>query len=95
MGNIQIKNVPDEVHSELRRRAEEAGLSLRDYVLRLIRRDQLLPSRKEWLRSLKELEKVEGGPSAAELIAEGRAERVAQLDAAIGLRKDDADGDSR
>lgn len=30
---IQIRNVPDEVHSELRSRAASAGVSLSDYAL--------------------------------------------------------------
>lgn len=30
---IQVRNVPAEVHSRLRQRAAEAGMSLSDYVL--------------------------------------------------------------
>lgn len=30
---IQVRNVPDEIHASLRRKAAEAGLSLSDYVL--------------------------------------------------------------
>lgn len=30
---IQVRNVPDDVHAELRRRADDAGRSLSDYVL--------------------------------------------------------------
>ena len=30
---IQVRNVPDDVHAELRRRALEAGVSLSDYAL--------------------------------------------------------------
>ena len=35
---LQVRNVPDDVHAELRRRAAEAGMSLSDYVLRELRR---------------------------------------------------------
>jgi len=35
---LQVRNVPDELHSELRRRASAAGMSLSDYVLRELRR---------------------------------------------------------
>src|SRR5690606_3428004 len=35
---IQIRDVPDEVHAELRRRAAEAGTSLSDYVADELRR---------------------------------------------------------
>jgi plasmid stability protein len=33
MATIQVKNVPAEVHSELRRRAAAAGQSLQEYLL--------------------------------------------------------------
>jgi plasmid stability protein len=32
--SIQIRNVPDDVHRELRKRAAEAGVSLSAYLLR-------------------------------------------------------------
>lgn len=35
---LQVRNVPDELHTELRRRAAAAGMSLSDYVLRELRR---------------------------------------------------------
>jgi hypothetical protein len=35
---IQVRNVPDDVHRELRRRAAEAGVALSDYVLEELRR---------------------------------------------------------
>jgi antitoxin FitA len=33
MPSIQIKSVPEDVHAELRRRAEKAGKSLQEYLL--------------------------------------------------------------
>ena len=75
MGNLQIKALPEELHTELRRRAEEAGVSIRDYVLALIRRDLALPSRQEWLDSLKRLKPVDLDRPAAEYLAEERARR--------------------
>ncbi len=33
MPNVQIKDVPDDVHAELRRRAAAAGQSLQQYLL--------------------------------------------------------------
>jgi len=35
---LQVRNVPDDVHAELRRRAAGAGMSLSDYVLGELRR---------------------------------------------------------
>ncbi|MGH4021596.1 MAG: FitA-like ribbon-helix-helix domain-containing protein [Pseudonocardiaceae bacterium] len=35
---LQVRNVPDELHEVLRRRAAESGLSLSDFVLRELQR---------------------------------------------------------
>ncbi|MGY1619043.1 FitA-like ribbon-helix-helix domain-containing protein [Geodermatophilus sp. SYSU D00691] len=35
---LQVRNVPDDVHAELRRRAAAAGVSLSEYVLRELER---------------------------------------------------------
>ncbi len=35
---LQVRNVPDDVHAELRRRAQAAGVSLSEYVLRELER---------------------------------------------------------
>lgn len=75
MSNLQVKDIPKPMHDELRRRAELAGKSLRDYVLDLIRRDLAAPSREQWLAAVRELEPVYGGPPAAEIIAEERKAR--------------------
>lgn len=37
MVNLQIRNVPEETHSVLRRRASEAGMPLQEYLLALLR----------------------------------------------------------
>lgn len=76
MSNLQIKGVPPAVYDEVRRRASEAGMTLRDYVLDLIRRDLALPSRPEWLESLQRLKAVELERPAAALIEEQRRERA-------------------
>lgn len=44
MATIQIKNVPDDVHKEMRRRADRAGKSLQSYLLdRLIEQAEQMP----------------------------------------------------
>ncbi|MPZ54052.1 MAG: hypothetical protein GEU79_15190 [Acidimicrobiia bacterium] len=53
MANIQIKSVPDETHEMLRKRAAEADMTLRDYLLDLIRRDLARPTREEWFRRIR------------------------------------------
>jgi len=52
MSNLQVKNVPDDLYAELRRRAAGAGVTLRDYVLGLIAADQRLPSVEDWADDL-------------------------------------------
>lgn len=76
MSNLQVKDVPKPMHDELRRRADLAGKSLRDYVLELIRRDLAAPSREEWLAQVARLKPLDLGGRAAELIDAGRAMRV-------------------
>jgi hypothetical protein len=84
MSIIQVKNVPPAMHGELRRRASQEGLTIRDYVLKLIERDQRLPSKADWLDRVAELEPVSVSQSAAEMIREAREERDAELTARVG-----------
>jgi len=72
MPNLQVKNLPAPVHAELRRRAEHAHMTIRDYVLDLILRDQAIPSRWEWLERVRALPVTRLSKSAAELIREER-----------------------
>lgn len=85
MGNLQIKNVPEDVHAELRRRAELEGTTVRDYVLGLIRRDQRLPARSDWLARLDALDPVSLDRPAHELLAEERGERDREFVERTGL----------
>jgi hypothetical protein len=94
MGAIQVKDVPEELHEALRRRAVQEGMTLADYVLDLIRRDLGLPSRREWLERLATREPVEGG-DVAEDIRAARAERDAQIDAALAGQEAEVDDAGR
>ncbi len=75
MPNLQVKDVPDDVYAELRRRAALSHSSLRDYVLRLLRRDQEVPPRQEWLARVAALAPVHAAGPAAEDLASIREER--------------------
>jgi plasmid stability protein len=75
MSTLQIKSLPEDLHEELKRRATQHGMTLRDYVLDLIRRDLALPTRHDWLDSLKKLKVVELDRPAADLLREIRDER--------------------
>ena len=96
MGAIQVKDVPEELHEALRRRAIQEGMSLADYVLDLIRRDLGLPSRREWLERLATREPVDiSREEILEALDDARAEREAQLMAAIGTPEAEGDDAGR
>ena len=46
---LQVRNVPEDVHAELRRRAQAAGVSLSEYVLRELERVAARPPIEEVL----------------------------------------------
>ena len=76
VANLQVKHVDPELHDELRRRAAEAGTTLGDYVLEILRRDLRRPSRSEWLGTVRALPPIgsDDTPTVAALDAT-RAER--------------------
>ncbi|MGH9132510.1 MAG: FitA-like ribbon-helix-helix domain-containing protein [Ilumatobacteraceae bacterium] len=49
MPSIQVKDVPDEVHATLRRRAATAGKSLQEYLLERLTDDAATPTVAELL----------------------------------------------
>lgn len=69
---IQIRNVPDELHREVKARAARAGMSLSDYLLDLLRRTAERPEREELLRRVRERAPVYSGELSADAV---RAER--------------------
>jgi antitoxin FitA len=73
---IQIRNVPDDVHAEIKRRAARSGLSLSDYLLGEILRVVRKPPLRE---VLDRIESRAGGASltfeqALRAVHEGRRE---------------------
>jgi hypothetical protein len=96
MGAIQVKDVPEELHEALRRRAIQEGMTLADYVLDLIRRDLGLPSRREWLERLATREPVNiDRDTIVEALHAARAERDGQIDAALARREPEDDDAGR
>lgn len=67
------------MYEQLRHRAAQEGLTIRDYALKLIERDQRLPSKKDWLDRVVLLEPVAVSRSAADTVREARDERDRQL----------------
>lgn len=72
MPSVQIKDVPDDVHLVLRRRALEAGQSLQEYLLARLTDEASRPTLEEALRRAGERSggKVPLNDSAAALRAE-------------------------
>ena len=69
---VQIRNVPDKVHSTLKARAAREGMSLSDYLKRELEHAAERPSMKEWLEHVQKAKPVPLKRSAAQLIRELR-----------------------
>ena len=69
---IQIRNVPDDVHAELRIRAARSGLSLSDYALAQLERTTEKPPISE---VLERASKRPGGAATKQIVDAIRAER--------------------
>ena len=72
---IQVRSVPDELKQRVKERASGEGLSLSEYVLRLIQRDLARPSRLEFEERLRQREPVDLGVPAGRILEEVRRER--------------------
>ena len=72
---IQIRNVPDALHRNLKARAALAGMSLSDYLEAELRRIARRPTRCELLERLRSRDAVELPGSAADLVASERRAR--------------------
>lgn len=69
---IQIRNVPDEIHAELRLRAAQAGMSLSDYALAELERKASKPPIAEVLERAR---RRPGGLTTQQIVDAIRAER--------------------
>ena len=73
MSTIQIRNVPEQLHKELKVRAAQEGRTLSDYVLDELRVAAGRPTMSQWLRHVDALPPSEVAPTpAAEVIADER-----------------------
>lgn len=81
MAAIQVKDVPEDLHEELRRRAAARGVTLGQYLLELIRRDLRRPRLLEWAESHPTIEERTGrAPDVVEALRQAREERDAEMD---------------
>lgn len=74
--HLHIRDLPDEIHTTLKHRAAERGMSLRQYTIEVLSDHCALPTMNEWLDELEELPplKAEGGMSAVEALEQAREE---------------------
>jgi antitoxin FitA len=75
MSMIQIRNVPESLHRDLKARAARAGMTLSDYLLDLIRQAAERPEPDVLRARLRELAPVYPSESPADAV---RAERDAR-----------------
>ena len=60
MTNLQVKNLPDDLHDKLRERAQRQHTTISDLVTQLLRRELSRPSMDEWLAEVRKLPRHEG-----------------------------------
>jgi plasmid stability protein len=76
MANLQVKNIPEELHERLRRHARRNNCTMSAAVLAAIEREI---ERGEWRERMANRPSVDLGVPAAQLIEEARAERDREL----------------
>ena len=72
---LQIRNVPEEIHAAVRMRAAEAGISVSDYLLRLVAETVSRPSMADIVARARQLARAGGGAKRADVAAAVRAGR--------------------
>ncbi|MCP9484955.1 MAG: hypothetical protein MSC30_03775 [Gaiellaceae bacterium MAG52_C11] len=80
MANIQIRNVPPELHRTLKQRAEKAGVSLQEYLLGEVTTIAKTPTMDEVIARVRSRELYDLEPASAETIAQIRREDDEQLE---------------
>jgi plasmid stability protein len=74
---IQIRNVPDALHRELKVRAAQTGMTLSNYLLAELQALAVRPTMREWLARSEGWAPVEAGEPPAAAIAAERARKAA------------------
>jgi hypothetical protein len=72
MANLQVKDVPEELHQKLRRVAKRRRTTMREIILEAVRREV---SQEEFVARLRRRRAVNLGRPAAEFLREARRER--------------------
>ncbi len=80
MANIQIRNVPPELHRILKERAENAGLSLQEYLLGEVTTIAKTPTIEEVIARIENDKRFAFEETSSEALAAVRRERDEELD---------------
>ena len=72
MANLQVRNIPDDLHERLRRHARENNCTMSSVVLSAVEREL---ARWEWRRRLAQHPTTDLGIAAATLLAEEQSHR--------------------
>jgi len=72
---IQIRDVPEQVHSTLKARAARERMSLSDFIKRELEYTAERPSMKEWLERARQAKPIRSKRSAAQIVRELRDAR--------------------
>lgn len=73
---IQIRNVPDDLHRDLKVRAAQTGMTLSDYLLAELQALAVRPTMREWLASSRQWQPVRVAEPPAAAIAAERSRRA-------------------
>jgi hypothetical protein len=79
MTMIQLRNVPEELHRELKAKAARQGVTLSDLIVRELPRIARQPTPQEIMERIRSREPVLDGPSGAEMVRAVREERDARF----------------
>jgi plasmid stability protein len=72
---IQVRDVPESVHSTLKSRAAREGMSLSDFIKRELERVAERPTMQEWLERTRNAKPIPTKLSAARVVRALRDER--------------------
>lgn len=82
--NMHIRDVPDHVHEELQRRAAAAGMTLRQYTVKVLDEHVAVPTMDEWMERI--------ARRRARWLAEDRNVEVDAAEAVRRARYEDDEG---
>jgi plasmid stability protein len=72
---IQVRDVPERVHSVLKARAAREGMSLSDFIKKELESSAQRPTMREWLESTRQAKPIPTKRSAAQIVRELRDSR--------------------